>query len=163
MIMAQTYEGHLNASGLRMAIVASRFNESIVRRLVDGAMDCLRRHGTSEDDISVAWVPGAFELPVVAQRLATSGEFDAIVAVGVVVRGETAHFDYVAGNASTGIGRVALDTGVVVTNAILTTNTVEQATERAGGKAGNKGFEAALAAIEMANLSSSLPKPRGGL
>jgi 6,7-dimethyl-8-ribityllumazine synthase len=157
--MTTTYEGSYDARDLRVAIVASRFNDTIGRRLVEGALDCLRRHGVTDTNITVVWVPGAFELPAAARRLATSGEFHAIVACGAVIRGETAHFDHVAGHASSGIGRVALDTGVPVTNAILTTDTSEQAAERAGGKAGNKGFEAALAAIEMANLFSALPKP----
>ena len=157
--MAHTYEGSLDASRLRVAIVAARFNETIGKRLVEGALDCLRRHGAADADISVTWVPGAFELPIAAQRIAASGEVDAVVCVGAVIRGETAHFDFVAGHASNGIGRAALDTGVPVTNGILTTNTTEQAAERAGGKLGNKGFEVAAAAIEMVNLLASLPKP----
>jgi 6,7-dimethyl-8-ribityllumazine synthase len=161
--MARIFEGSLDAKQLRVAIVVSRFNESIGLRLLDGALDCLRRHGASEDDISITWVPGAFEIPGAAARLASSGEVDAVVCLGAVIRGETAHFDYVAGHASNGIGRVALDTGVPVTNGVLTTNTTEQAQERAGGKGGNKGFEAALAAIEMANLFASLPKPESPL
>src|SRR5919108_5327713 len=124
--MAHTYEGKLDASRLRVAIVASRFNETISRRLVDGALDCLTRHGAAEEDVSVAWVPGAFELPVVAARLAASGEVDAVVCVGAVIRGETAHFDYVAGHACDGIGRAALESGIPVANGILTTNTTEQ-------------------------------------
>lgn len=161
--MSRTFEGSLDGKQLRVAIVVSRFNETIGRRLLEGALDCLRRHGASDDDVSVTWVPGAFEIPSGAARLASSGEFDAVVCLGAVIRGETAHFDYVAGHASNGIGRVALDTGVPVTNGILTTNTSEQAQERAGGKAGNKGFEAAAAAIEMANLFASLPKPQADL
>ncbi|MGH2736555.1 MAG: 6,7-dimethyl-8-ribityllumazine synthase [Actinomycetota bacterium] len=161
--MSRTFEGSLDGKQLRVAIVVSRFNETIGRRLLEGALDCLRRHGVSDEDVSVTWVPGAFEIPSAAARLASSGEVDAMVCLGAVIRGETAHFDYVAGHASTGIGRVALDTGVPVTNGILTTDTSEQAQERAGGKAGNKGFEAAAAAIEMANLFASLPKPQADL
>lgn len=161
--MARTFEGSLDAKQQRVALVVGRFNETIGRRLLDGALDCLRRHGASDDDVSITWVPGAFEIPSAAARLASSGEVDAVVCLGAVIRGETAHFDYVAGHASNGIGRVALDTGVPVTNGILTTNTTEQAQERAGGKAGNKGFEAAAAAIEMANLFASLPKPKEDL
>ena len=157
--MTRYYEGRLDARRLRVAIVASRFNETIGKRLVGGALDCLRRHGAPEDDISIVWVPGAFELPLVARRIAASGEVDAVVCVGAVIRGETAHFDFVAGNAARGIGEAALVTGVPITLGVLTTDDTEQAAERAGGKLGNKGAEAALAAIEMVNLMSSLPKP----
>jgi len=153
------YEGSLDGSGLRVAIVAARFNETVTKNLVEGALDCLRRHGVSERDIALAWVPGAFEIPATAKRLALAGELDAIVCAGAVIRGETAHFDYVAGHASRGIGSVALETGVPVLNALLTTDSPEQAAARAGGKAGNKGWEAALGAIEMANLFASLGKP----
>lgn len=154
------YEGSLDGSGLRVAIVAARFNETVTKNLVEGALDCLRRHGVSERDIALAWVPGAFEIPATAKRLALAGELDAIVCAGAVIRGETAHFDYVAGHASRGIGSVALETGVPVLNALLTTDSPEQAAARAGGKAGNKGWEAALGAIEMANLFASLGKPQ---
>lgn len=156
--MVRVYEGAFDAHALRVAIVASRFNETIVRRLVEGAVDCLERHGVNADDIAVAWVPGAFELPVAAKRFAASGEVDAVVCVGVVIRGDTAHFDYVAGAAAKGILDAALDTGVPVTFGVLTTDSTAQATDRAGGKLGNKGFDAALAAIEMVGLFSSLPK-----
>lgn len=158
-----TYEGSFGARGVRVAIVASRFNDAIGRRLVEGALDCLRRHGARDEDVSLVWVPGAFEIPAAAQRLARAGDVDAIVCVGVVIRGDTAHFDYVAGHSAHGIGRVALDTGIPVTNGVLTCETTEQAEERAGGKAGNKGFEAALAAIEMASLFQALPKPQADL
>lgn len=160
--MIRTYEGTYEARGLRIAIVAGRFNETISRRLVDGAVDCLQRHGLSDDDLSVTWVPGAFELPLAASRLAGSGEVDAVVCVGAVIRGETAHFDYVAGHAAYGVGRASLDTGIPITFGVLTTEDSDQAAARAGGKAGNKGFEAALAAIEMATLMTSLPKPSSG-
>jgi 6,7-dimethyl-8-ribityllumazine synthase len=154
----RTYEGSLDARGLRVAIVASRFNETVGLRLVDGAVDCLRRHGAAEENMSITWVPGAFELPIAARRWAASGRVDAVVALGVVIRGETPHFDYVAGGAAQGISAVATDTGVPVAFGVLTTDTAEQADARAGGKAGNKGFEAAMAAIEMANLVAELPK-----
>ena len=158
-----TYEGTLEGRGLRVAIVASRFNETIVKSLVDGAVDCLRRHGVDDDDLSLTWVPGAFEIPVVARRFAASGDVHAVVCLGVVIRGETAHFDFVAGGAAQGISVIAQETGVPVTFGVLTTETAEQAADRAGGKMGNKGFEAALAAIEMASLLQSLPKPPEGL
>jgi 6,7-dimethyl-8-ribityllumazine synthase len=151
----RVHEGGYDGSGLRFALVASRFNDTVVRRLVDGATDCLRRHGVADDDIDLAWVPGAFELPVVVRRLADSGRVDAIVALGCVVRGETAHFDYVAAQAAE-VGRVAADTGVPVTFGVLTTDTFEQAVDRAGGKAGNAGWNAALAAIETARLLTDL-------
>jgi len=141
---------------LRVAIVAARFNELITRQLLQGALEALRRHGAADDDITVAWVPGAFEIPLAATKLAQSGRFDAVVCVGAVIRGATPHFDYVAGTAASGIGRAALDTGVPVIFGVLTTDTIEQAVERAGTKAGNKGWDAALAAIEMANLMKEL-------
>ncbi|MDQ3916420.1 MAG: 6,7-dimethyl-8-ribityllumazine synthase [Actinomycetota bacterium] len=155
----RTYEGSFDAQHLRVAVVASRFNETLVQRLVDGALDCLRRHGVDDGDISVAWVPGAFEVPLVARRFAGSGDVDAVVCLGVVIKGETAHFDFVAGGAAQGIAAAAQETGVPVTFGVLTTETAEQAADRAGGKMGNKGFEVALAAIEMASLFQSLPKP----
>ena len=161
--MTKAFVGSFEGKGLRVAIVVSRFNEPISKRLLEGATDCLGRHGVDEDDIAVAWVPGAFELPAAAGRFATSGEVDAVVTLGAVIRGETPHFDYVAGQAASGIGEVALRTGIPVTFGVLTTDTSEQAWERAGGKAGNKGFEAALAALEMANLFASLPKPASDL
>ncbi|MDP8978796.1 MAG: 6,7-dimethyl-8-ribityllumazine synthase [Actinomycetota bacterium] len=151
----RTHEGSLDGAGLRVAVVAARFNEVVVDRLVSGALDCLRRHGVADDDIDLAWVPGSFELPVVARRLADSGRVDAIVALGAVVRGQTAHFDYVAGQAA-GVGRVAEATGVPVAFGVLTTETFEQAVDRAGGKLGNRGWEAALTAIETARLVAGL-------
>jgi 6,7-dimethyl-8-ribityllumazine synthase len=149
------HEGILDGAGLRIALVASRFNESVVRQLVAGASDCLRRHGVADDDLELAWVPGAYEIPLVAQRLASSGRFDAIVALGCVVRGQTAHFDYVAGQAAE-VGHIATSTGVPIAFGILTTETFEQAIDRAGGKLGNKGWDAALAAIETAHLLREL-------
>jgi 6,7-dimethyl-8-ribityllumazine synthase len=159
-VNARTYEGSFDGRDLRIAIVVSRFNETIGRRLLDGAIDCLRRHGVRDAAVSVAWVPGAFELPVAAKRFAISGDVDAVVCLGTVIRGETPHFDYVAGSAATGILESGLDTGVPVAFGVLTADTTDQAEARAGGKMGNKGFEAALAAIEMANLFAALPKPR---
>lgn len=147
----RTYEATLDATGLRFGLVAARFNDTVVRRLVDGAVDCIVRHGGDDDAIELAWVPGSWELPVVAQAMARSGRFDALVALGTVVRGETAHFDYVAGQAAQ-VGRVALEAGVPVANAVLTTETYDQAVARAGGMAGNKGWEAAQSAIETARL-----------
>lgn len=154
-----TYDGSFEAGHLRVAIVAARFNESIVQRLVDGALDCFARHGVPDEYVSTAWVPGAFELPVAAKRIASSGEVDAVVCLGAVIRGDTPHFDFVAGAAAQGITDAALATGIPIAFGVLTTDSVEQADQRAGGKMGNKGFEAALAAIEMSNLFASLPKP----
>lgn len=161
--MTRNYEGSYDGRHLRVAVVAGRFNETIGKRLLDGALDCLRRHGVREQEISVAWVPGAYELPLVARRFAASGEIDAVICVGAVIRGETPHFDFVAQSAARGISDVARDTGVPVTFGVLTTDDSAQAAERAGGKMGNKGFEAALAALEMANLVSELPKPQPDL
>jgi len=149
-------EGTLDAAGLRIAVVAARFNETIVRQLVDGATGALLRHGARPEDLSVVWVPGAWELPVVLDRLAASGEVDALVALGCVVRGETTHFDYVAGEGSNGTAAVARTHGIAIGNAVLTTEDWDQAVARAGGKLGNKGAEAALAAVETATLLRSL-------
>ena len=153
-----TYEGHLDAEGLRIALLASRFNETITKSLLEGALSALRRHGLDDASITVAWVPGAFELPLAAKRLAASGEFDAVVCLGAVIRGATAHFDYVAGQTAAGVARAALDTGVPIIFGALTTENIEQAIERSGTKAGNKGFDSAVAAIEMADLLRQLPK-----
>lgn len=158
--MSIVYEGDYDARHLRVAIVASRFNETITRRLVDGALDCLRKHGVGDERVWLAWVPGAFELPLAAKRIAATAEVDAVVCVGTVIRGETPHFDYVAGWAATGIGRASLETGVPIAFGVVTTDTSEQAAERAGGKAGNKGSEAALVAVEMATLFGRLPDPK---
>jgi 6,7-dimethyl-8-ribityllumazine synthase len=147
-----TITGRLDATGLRIGIVAARFNEAVVERLVAGAVDTLLRHGAVPADVQVAWVPGAFEIPVALRRMATSDRFDALVALGAVVRGSTPHFDYVAGEAASGAAAVARETGVPVAFGVLTTDTWEQAVERAGGKLGNKGAEAALSAVETANL-----------
>jgi 6,7-dimethyl-8-ribityllumazine synthase len=145
-------EGDLQARDLRFAILASRFNEFVVDRLVQGALDLLRRHGVSEKQIDIVRVPGAFDMPVVARKLAVSRRYDAIVALGAVIRGETAHFDYVAGECAAGLARVSSDTGIPVAFGVLTTENTEQAVDRAGGKAGNKGADAAASAIELVNL-----------
>ncbi len=145
-------EGMLTGRDRRFGIVVSRFNEFIGGKLLDGALDALRRHEVLTENISTAWCPGAFEIPLVAKRLAQSGRFDAVICLGAVIRGSTPHFDYVAGEAAKGIAQVSLETGVPVAFGVLTTETIEQAIERAGTKAGNKGFEAAMTAIEMANL-----------
>jgi 6,7-dimethyl-8-ribityllumazine synthase len=152
------YEGQLRGDGLRIAIAASRFNDFITERLLAGARDGLVRHGVDEGSITEAWAPGAFELPLVAQRLAASGEFDAVICVGAVIRGATGHYEHVAGQCAAGIQRAQLDTGVPVVFGVLTTETVDQAIERSGTKAGNKGFEAAMTAIEMVDLLRQLPK-----
>lgn len=145
-------EGELQASDLKFVIVASRFNDFVVDRLVKGAIEALRRHGASDAQIELVRVPGAFEMPPVIRKLALSRRYDAIVALGAVVRGDTPHFDYVAGECASGVARVASDTGIPVGFGVLTVDTVEQAIDRAGGKSGNKGCEAALAALELANL-----------
>ncbi|HEY66105.1 MAG TPA: 6,7-dimethyl-8-ribityllumazine synthase [Caldilineae bacterium] len=150
--MGRVYEGALIGQGLRFALVVARFNEFITSKLLEGARDALRRHGVAEEDVDIAWAPGAFEIPLVARRLAESGRYDAVVCLGAVIRGATPHFDYVAAEAAKGVASVGLSTGVPVIFGILTTDTIEQAIERAGTKAGNKGFHAAVAAIEMANL-----------
>lgn len=149
-------EGHLDAKGLRFAIVASRFNSIITERLLAGALDALRRAGGSEQDITVVWVPGAWEMPVIALELAGSKRYDGIICLGAVIRGDTPHFDYVAGEAAKGLGQAAIQTGVPVAFAVLTTNTIEQAVDRAGAKHGNKGFDAAMTAIETAGLMRKL-------
>lgn len=150
------YEGKLVAKGLKFAIVVSRFNEALSARLLEGALDTLRRHDAADADISVAWVPGSFEIPPVAKRLAGSGDFDAVICLGVVIRGETPHFEYVAGQAAKGVAEAGFETGVPVAFGVVTADTPEQASERAGGKAGNRGSRAAASAIEMANLLKSL-------
>lgn len=152
----QTIEGSYQAEGLRFAIVVSRVNELIAKRLLEGALDCLLRHGAEDGNLCLVRVPGAFELPYAAKRLATSNRYDAIIALGAVIRGATAHFDYVAGEAAKGIAAASLDTGVPIIFGVITANTLDEAIERAGTKGGNKGFEAALSAIEMANLFGQL-------
>jgi 6,7-dimethyl-8-ribityllumazine synthase len=150
------HTGQLDASGLRIGIVAARFNDAVVDRLVDAATDTLIRHGAQPADVHVAWVPGAFDLPVVAQRMAASGSYDALVALGCVVRGATPHFDHVAGQCAAGIASVARETGIPIGFGVLTTDTWDQAVERAGGKLGNKGADAALAAVETARVLQEL-------
>ncbi len=154
--MLKVNEGMLAAGGSHFAIVVSRFNELITSKLLAGALDCLKRHGCGEEDIEVAWVPGAFELPLVAQKLARSGRFDVVICLGAIVRSDTPHFEYVAGEAAKGIGQVGLDTGVPVTFGVITADNVEQAIERVGVRSGNRGWDAALNAIEMANLLKGL-------
>lgn len=151
-----TFEGRLVGTGLRFAIVVSRWNELITNRLLEGARDGLRRHGVAEDAIDVAWVPGSFELPLICKRMAESGRYDAIIALGAVIRGATSHYDHVAGAATSGVAQVGLQTGVPCIFGVITTENIEQAIERAGTKAGNKGFDAATAAIEMATLLREL-------
>jgi 6,7-dimethyl-8-ribityllumazine synthase len=154
--MPRILEGHLSAAGLRLGIVVSRFNEFITGKLLAGAEDAIRRHGGDLEAVDVAWVPGAFEIPLVAQRMAAGGRYDAVICLGAVIRGATPHFDYVAAEASKGVAQAMLQTGTPMAFGILTTDTIEQAIERAGTKAGNKGFEAAVSAIEMANLVKQL-------
>lgn len=154
--MGKVFEGHLSAAGLRFGIVVSRFNEFITGKLLGGAEDAIRRHGGDLEQADVAWVPGAFEIPLVARRMAESGRYDAVICLGAVIRGSTPHFDYVASESSKGIAQAMLTSGVPVSFGVLTTDSIEQAIERAGTKAGNKGWEAAAGAIEMANLMKSL-------
>ena len=156
MTTLKTLEADLLARDLRVAIVAARFNDFVVGKLVDGAVDALLRHGASEKNLELVRVPGSFDMPLVVRRLAQSKRYDAIVALGAVIKGETAHFDYVAGECAAGLARAALDSGVPVGFGVLTCDSVEQAIDRAGGKAGNKGADAALAALEMANLLKRL-------
>jgi len=150
------FEGKLVSEGLRVGIVCARFNEFITAKLLDGALDGLKRHGVEDADISVAWVPGAFEIPLAAQKMAGSGHYDAVICLGAVIRGSTSHYDYVCSEVSKGAAQTALLTGVPVLFGVLTTETIEQAIERAGTKAGNKGFACAESAIEMANLLRGL-------
>jgi 6,7-dimethyl-8-ribityllumazine synthase len=154
--MVKVYEGHLVSQGLKFGIVVSRFNEFISGKLLSGALDGLKRHGAAEGDIEVAWVPGAFEIPLAALKMAESGKYDAVITLGAVIRGSTPHFDYVCNEAAKGVAAAAMKTGIPVIFGILTTDTIEQAVERAGTKAGNKGYEAAVSAIETANLYRQL-------
>ena len=145
-------EGKLVAKGMKVGIVVARFNEFIVSKLLSGALDGLRRHDVKEDDISVAWVPGAFEIPIAAQKMAGSGKYDAVICLGTVIRGSTSHYDYVCNEVSKGIAHVSMESQIPVLFGVLTTKNIEQAIERAGTKAGNKGYDCALSAIEMVNL-----------
>lgn len=149
-------EGIYDGEGFKIAIVASRFNEFITNKLVGGAEDCLLRHGVAEQHITLAWVPGAFEIPMIAKKLALSGKYDAVICVGAVIRGATSHYDYVCAEVSKGIAQVELETGVPVLFGVLTTDTIEQAIERAGTKAGNKGTDCAMGALEMINLLKTI-------
>lgn len=153
------YEGTLAASGLRVGVVVSRFNELVTSRLLNGALDALRRHGATEQGTAVVWVPGAVEIPLVATKLAASGDFDAVIALGAVVRGETSHYDHVCSMVASGVAHASEITGVPVIFGVVTTDNMEQALDRAGGKAGNKGAEAATTAVEMANLMKQLATP----
>jgi 6,7-dimethyl-8-ribityllumazine synthase len=154
--MANIIEGTLVSKGKNYGIVISRFNEFISNKLLGGALDALQRHGVENGEITVAWVPGAFEIPIAARKMVDSGRYNAIIALGAVIRGSTPHFDYVAAEVSKGVAQISLHSGVPVLFGVLTTDTIEQAIERAGTKAGNKGFDAAVAAIEMANLMEQL-------
>ena len=155
--MGKTFKGDTLGKGLRIGIAVSRFNESVTTRLLDGALEGLNANGVSQYAIDVAWTPGALELPIVAKQMAGSGRYDAIICLGAVIRGETAHFDYVSAGAQQGVVKASLDTGVPILFGVLTTDDTSQAMERSGGKKGNKGFDAAAGAIEMANLLKSLP------
>jgi len=154
--MANLIEGKLDATGLKVGLAVSRFNSFIAERLLEGALDALRRNGANDNDLTIIRVPGAFELPLTAKKLAASGKYDALICLGAVIRGATPHFDYVSSEVSKGIASVSLDSGVPVAFGVLTTDNIEQAVERAGTKAGNKGFDAAMTAIEMVNLLRSM-------
>ncbi|SMC55865.1 6,7-dimethyl-8-ribityllumazine synthase [Sporomusa malonica] len=152
----KTYEGNLVAEGLKFGIVIARFNEFITSKLLGGSLDALKRHGAVVENIEIAWVPGAYEIPLVAQKMAMSKKYDAVICLGTVIRGSTSHYDYVCAEVSKGVAHVGLNSGVPTVFGVLTTDTIEQAIERAGTKAGNKGFDAAVSAIEMANLLKGL-------
>jgi 6,7-dimethyl-8-ribityllumazine synthase len=154
--MAKIIEGQLSAVGKRFGIVVSRFNELICRKLLDGSLDCLVRHGADADKIEIAWVPGAFEIPVATQKMAKSKKYDAIICLGAVIRGATPHFEYISAEVTKGIAQVSLEYGLPISYGVITPDTLEQALERAGSKAGNKGWDAALSAIEMADLFSKI-------
>ncbi len=159
--MAEELKGNLSARGLRLGIVVSRFNSFITERLLNGALDALKRAGADRERIEIVRVPGSFEIPIAAKKLAASGRCDAVIALGCIIRGETQHFEYISAEAARGVQRAALDTGVPIAFGVITVDTLEQAIERAGAKSGNKGAEAALAAVEMANLLRRLPPSRG--
>ncbi|MOA11591.1 6,7-dimethyl-8-ribityllumazine synthase [compost metagenome] len=154
--MARIFEGNLVSEGLKYGVVVGRFNEFISSKLLGGALDAFKRHGAQEEDVDVAWVPGAFEIPLIAQKMAESGKYDAVITLGAVIRGSTPHFDYVCNEAAKGVAAIALKTGVPTIFGVLTVDSIEQAIERAGTKAGNKGYGAAASAIEMANLTKQL-------
>ncbi|MDD4239164.1 MAG: 6,7-dimethyl-8-ribityllumazine synthase [Desulfotomaculaceae bacterium] len=154
--MPKVYEGHLLGQGLKFGLIAGRFNEFITNKLLSGALDALKRHGVAEQDTEVAWVPGAFEIPMVASKMASTKKYDAVICLGAVIRGATPHFDYVAGEVTKGVAKVGLDSGIPTIFGVITADTIEQAIERAGTKAGNKGWDAAVTAIEMANLMRNI-------
>ena len=154
--MAKIIEGSLDGAGAKIAIVAGRFNDFLTKKLLDGATDCLTRHGVSEENIDIAHVPGSFEIPLVVQKMAASGKYDAVIALGAIIRGDTPHFDYVAAETTKGVASAMMETGVPVSFGVLTVDTIEQGIERSGSKSGNKGFDAALVAIEMINLTKKL-------
>jgi 6,7-dimethyl-8-ribityllumazine synthase len=156
--MGKVIQGELLGQGKKFAIVISRFNEFITSRLLAGAQDCFERHGVATQDVDIVWVPGSFEIPVTALRIARIGKYDAVVCLGAVIRGQTPHFDYIAAEVSKGVAQVAMTTGVPTIFGVITSDTIEQAVERAGTKAGNKGVDAAVSAIEMANLFEKLPE-----
>ncbi len=156
--MKRIYEGELVSQGAKYGIIISRFNEFIGNRLLSGCIDCLRRHGVQEDEIDIIWVPGAFEIPQIAKRIAKQNKYDAIICLGTVIRGATPHFDYICAEVTKGIAQVSMECDPVVTYGIITADSIEQAIERAGTKSGNKGWSAALSAIEMVNLSTELSK-----
>ncbi|MEH7178374.1 6,7-dimethyl-8-ribityllumazine synthase [Neobacillus vireti] len=153
--MKNIYEGNLVGSGLKIGIVVGRFNEFITSKLLSGAQDALKRHGVSETDVDIAWVPGAFEIPLIAQKMANSKKYDAVITLGTVIRGSTPHFDFVCSEVAKGVSKITLSSGIPVVFGVLTTDSIEQAIERAGTKAGNKGWDSATGAIEMANLCRS--------
>ena len=150
--MSKVFEGHITGEGRSFGIVVSRFNEFISLKLLEGAMDCLRRHGVDDSDVSIAWVPGAFDVPLLAKRMGDSGSYDAVLCLGAVIRGGTPHFDYVAAEVAKGVAHAGMETGVPTVFGVLTADSVEQAIERAGTKAGNRGWDAAMAAMELADL-----------
>ncbi len=152
------FKGNLIAQGLKFGIVVSRFNELVTSKLLDGAIDCLKRHGTNEEDIEIFYSPGSFEMPLIAKKIAQTGKYNAVICLGAIIRGETPHFDYIASEVSKGIAQVQLETGIPVAFGVITTDDVEQALNRAGMKNGNKGWDAALTAIEMANLINQIKK-----
>lgn len=154
--MSTVYQGMLQGKGMKVGIVVSRFNEFITSKLLGGAQDALVRHGVADDDIDIAWVPGAFELPIVAQKMAGSKKYDAVICLSAVIRGGTPHFEYVAAEVTKGIAKIGLDTGMPVTYGVITAETIEQAIERAGTKSGNRGYDAAVSALEMASLLKNM-------
>lgn len=158
--LPKVLEGKLSAQGLKFAIIVSRFNSLVTQRLLDGAMDALRRHGADENSITIAWTPGSFELPLVAKKFAQTGKYDAVICLGCIIRGDTPHFEYVASETTKGIAQVMLETGVPTVFGVVTADTLEQALERAGAKAGNRGFDAAMTAMEMANLLREIETER---